>query len=62
MSAALARAVQAGEVGAAGRAHRVEVLVALAIAVNWTARVAGGRAAQQLARSARTVIAEWRLP
>jgi TetR/AcrR family transcriptional repressor of nem operon len=62
MSAALARAVQAGEVGAAGRAHRVEVLVALAIAVNWTARVAGSRAAQQLARSARAVIGEWRLP
>jgi len=62
LSAALSRAANAGEISAAGSAQRIDVLVALAVAVNWTARSSGGGAAQRLARSARAIVADWRLP
>jgi TetR/AcrR family transcriptional regulator, transcriptional repressor for nem operon len=61
MSAALNRAVDAGEIGPDRIAERVEVLTALAVAVNWTAKSSGAVAAQRLARAARAVTAEWRL-
>jgi TetR/AcrR family transcriptional regulator, transcriptional repressor for nem operon len=61
LSAALDRAVDAGEISPDQRPERAQVLAALAVAVNWTAKSSGAVAAQRLARAASAVIADWQL-
>jgi hypothetical protein len=59
MAAALDRAAGHGEIHTDHLDGRAEVLAALAVAVNWTARAHSPAAAKQLARSAHGIVEDW---
>ena len=60
LSAALRRAVAQGGIAAATVGARAQLLVAMAVAINWSARASGPAAAQQLADAVRLQVQQWR--
>ncbi|MFC5382056.1 TetR/AcrR family transcriptional regulator [Aquipuribacter nitratireducens] len=57
--AALGRAERLGEITPGSRAQRADLLLGIAVAVNWTARSVSAQEAQRLARSAAALPREW---
>jgi len=62
VTAALRAAAARRELPRCGLTGRAELLVALAVGINWTARAGGGRSADPLVRAVRDLLREWRAP